>query len=283
MTFNFAQQTVLITGASSGIGNQFATVLAERGAALVLVARRLDRLEALAAELRDTYGATVDVVSADLAAPSAAADLQAVVKRRGIRVTSLINNAGFGTFGPFADEDLARLTDEIAVDITALVGLSHVFLPELRQSNGFLINVASMAAYTPAPRMAVYAASKAFVLSFTEALWAELQGSGVTVFALSPGATSTEFNAVVGTEDATAGAKKRSAAAVVGTALAHLEGRNPGPSVIDGTTNRIGAIFARIPSRRLSVRMMNRLTDPARRSRARVATDGEKYSCQAKC
>ena len=152
------------------------------------------------------------------------------------------------------------------MDITAPVSLSHVFLPDLlKKGNGFLINVASMAAYTPAPRMAVYAAAKAFVLSFTEALWAEMQGSGVTVFALSPGATSTEFNAVVGTEDATAGAKKRTAADVVATALAHLERRNPGPSVIDGATNRIGAAVGRIPSRRMSVRMMNRLTDPARR------------------
>jgi short-subunit dehydrogenase len=266
MTVEYVQQTVLITGASSGIGRQFAAALAQRGAALVLVARRLDRLETLAAELRAAHGATVDVVSADLASPTAAADLHAIVHQRGISVTSLINNAGFGTFGPFADEDLARLSDEIAVDITAPMSLSHLFLPELTKwGNGFLINVASMAAYTPAPRMAVYAAAKAFVLSFTEALWAEMQGSGVTVFALSPGATSTEFNAVVGTEDATAGARKRTPADVVSTALAHLERRSPGPSAIDGTSNRIGAVVSRIPSRRQSVRMMNRLTDPARR------------------
>ena len=268
MTFDYTHQTVLITGASSGIGDQFARDLAQRGAALVLVARRLDRLEALATELRETYDATVDVVSADLTSPSAAADLHAIVEQRGIGVTSLINNAGFGTFGLFADEDLVRLTDEIAVDVTAPVSLSHVFLPGLmEQGNGFLINVASMAAYTPVPRMAVYAAAKAFVLSFTEALWAEVQGSGLTVFALSPGATSTEFNAVVGTDDATAGAKMRTGADVVATALAHLERRNPGPSVIDGATNRIGATVGRIPGRRLSVKTMNRLTDPARRKK----------------
>jgi len=266
MAIDYTRQTVLITGASSGIGRQFAASLAERGAALVLVARRLDRLEALAAELREANGTTVAVISADLASPTAAADLHAAVQQRGISVTSLINNAGFGTFGPFADDDLARLTDEIAVDITAPVSLSHVFLPALsKHGNGFLINVASMAAYAPAPRMAVYAAAKAFVLSFTEALWAEMRGSGVTVFALSPGATSTEFNAVAGTEDATAGARKRTAIDVVTTALTHLDRRNPGPSVIDGAANRIGATVGRIPGRRLTVAMMNRLTDPARR------------------
>lgn len=263
---DYLQQTVLITGASSGIGAQFASELARRGAALVLVARRLDRLETLATELRHTHGATVDVVAADLTSPTIAGDLYAIVEQRGIRVTSLINNAGFGTFGRFADEDLARVSDEIAVDISALVGLSHIFLPDLMmRANGFLINVASMAAYTPTPRMAVYGAAKAFVLSFTEALWAETQGSGVTVFALSPGATSTEFNAVVGTEDATAGATMRTAADVVATALEHLQRRSPGPSVIDGATNRIAASLGRIPSRRLTVRMMSRLTDPARR------------------
>jgi NAD(P)-dependent dehydrogenase (short-subunit alcohol dehydrogenase family) len=98
-----------------------------------------------------------------------------------------------------------------------------------------------MAAYTPTPRMAVYGAAKAFVLSFTESLWIELRGTGVTAFALSPGATSTEFNTVVGTDDATAGARMRTADDVVATALAHLDSRNPGPSVIDGSTNRIGA------------------------------------------
>jgi short-subunit dehydrogenase len=268
MTFDYSSQTVLITGASSGIGKSFATALAGRGSSLVLVARRLDRLTALAAELTQAHGISVDVISADLTSPNAAAELRAITQERGITVTSLINNAGFGTFGTFIEEDLARVRQEIAVDITAPVSLSHVFLPYLRRKgDGFLINVASMAAYTPAPRMAVYAAAKAFVLSFTEALWAELRGSGVTVFALSPGATSTEFNAVVGTEDATAGAKMRTPDDVVATALKHLERSNPGPSVIDGAANRIGATIGRLPSRRISVTMMNRLTDPARRKK----------------
>src|SRR5690606_23074598 len=114
----------------------------------------------------------------------------------------------------------------------------------------FLVNVASMAAYTPTPRMAVYGATKAFVLSFTEALWAELRDTGLTVFALSPGATATEFNAVVGTDDATAGARMRTPEDVVATAVAHLERRNPGPSVIDGRSNRVASLVARHATRR---------------------------------
>ncbi|GAA1815725.1 SDR family oxidoreductase [Agromyces neolithicus] len=223
-------------------------------------------MDSLAAELRLDHGVTVDVLSADLSSPTAAADVRAGIDALGVTVTSLINNAGFGTFGPFANEDPSRLGQEIAVDVTTPVQLTATLLPDLLTArNGLLINVASMAAYTPTPRMAVYGAAKAFVLSFTESLWAELSGSGVTVFALSPGATSTEFNAVVGTEDATAGATPRTPTDVVTTALTHLESKNPGPSVIDGTANKFSATALRLVSRRSTARMMHRMTDPARR------------------
>jgi len=266
MTFSYSSQTVLITGASSGIGLQFAHALAARGSSLVLVARRRDRLDDLAADLRRVHGVTVNVISADLSTPTAAADVKAGVDALGVTITGLINNAGFGTFGPFTEEDPDRLAQEIAVDVTTPVQLTAAFLPDLLDAgNGLLINVASMAAYTPTPRMAVYGAAKAFVLSFTESLWAELSGTGVTVFALSPGATSTEFNAVVGTDDATAGATSRTPTDVVTTALTHLESRNPGPSVIDGASNRFSAVALRLVGRRSTARMMFRLTDPARR------------------
>ncbi|WP_230009623.1 SDR family oxidoreductase, partial [Microbacterium sp. Bi128] len=210
MPYSYSSQTVLLTGASAGIGMQFARALAARGASLVLVARRQDRLDTLADELRRDHGVTVDVLAADLSSPTAGADLKARVDALGVTVTSVINNAGFGTFGPFIDEDPTLLEQEIAVDVVTPVQLTFAFLPDLLASGkGFLINVASMAAYTPTPRMAVYGAAKAFVLSFTESLWAELRDTGVTVFALSPGATSTEFNTVVGTDDATAGATPR--------------------------------------------------------------------------
>ncbi|MFI1463237.1 SDR family NAD(P)-dependent oxidoreductase [Nocardia carnea] len=266
MSIAYSGQTVLITGASSGIGQEFARALAARGAAVVLVARRSDRLEGLAAELRSAHNAVVEVISYDLASPSAGPDLRAAVAERNMRITSLINNAGFGTFGNFRDEDPERLAQEVAVDVSAPVQLSSAFLPDLvAAGNGFLINVASMAAYAPTPRMAVYGASKAFVLNFTEALWAELRGSGVAVFALSPGATDTEFNAVVGTDDATAGARMRSAAEVVATALAHLDRRSPGPSVVDGVSNRFAAAMSRLLGRRTAVVLMDRLSDPSRR------------------
>lgn len=268
MTFDHSTQTVLITGASSGIGRRFASALAARGSSLVLVARRADRLQEIATELRQAHGTTVHVVPFDLASPTVGADLHAAVTDQGVRVTSVINNAGFATFGTFAEQDLERLAREIAVDVAAPVQLSSAFLPDLLAANhGYLINVASMAGYVPAPRMAVYGAAKAFVLSFTEALWAETRGSGVTVFALSPGATSTEFNSVVGTQDATAGARMRTPDDVVATALTHLDRRRPGPSVVDGRSNRASAVVGRLLGRRSAVVLMDRVTDPSRRRR----------------
>jgi len=263
---DFASQTVLVTGASSGIGREFAHALARRGSSLVLVARRVDRLRELADSLSARHSVRVVPLAADLARPDTPARLHAELAAQGVRVTSLVNAAGFGTWGPFLEEDLERVEEEIAVDVTAPVRLARTFLPDLvRAGHGFLVNVASMAAYTPTPRMAVYGATKAFVLSFTEALWAELRDTGLTVFALSPGATATEFNAVVGTDDATAGARMRTPEDVVATAVAHLERRNPGPSVIDGRSNRVASLVARHATRRQVVTIMHRITDPARR------------------
>jgi short-subunit dehydrogenase len=143
------------------------------------------------------------------------------------------------------------------------VQICSAFLPDLiAAGEGFVINVASMSAYAPTPRMAVYGAAKAFVLSFTEALWAETRHTEVTVFAPSPGATSTEFNAVVGTDDATARARMRTPEDVAETALTHLNRRDPGPSVVDGAGNRLGALLTRLPSRRRAAVIMHRVTDP---------------------
>ena len=269
LSYSFAMtyetQTTIITGASSGIGAAFARALAARGSNLILVARRIDRLRGLAAELEAAHGVTATPIQLDLTSPTAGVDLRSAVAAAGMRATSLINNAGFGTFGPFLDEDPSRLAQEIAVDIAAPVQLSAAFLPDIIESgDGYLINVASMAGYTPVPRMAVYGAAKAFVLSFTEALWAELRGTGIRVIVLSPGATATEFNDVVGTEDATAGARKRTPDDVVATALRHLDKRNAGPSVIDGPSNRAASVIGRVVSRRAMVTMMERLTRPER-------------------
>nr|BFF20342.1 hypothetical protein GCM10025730_38630 [Promicromonospora thailandica] len=236
MAIDYSTQTVLLTGASSGIGRALATELAARGADLVLVARRADRLEALAAELRTRHRTAVTVVPFDLSGARVGADLKAAVDGHGVVVTSLVNNAGFGTWGRFRDEDPERLAREIAVDVSAPVQIAHAFLPDLLAAgNGFLINVASMAAYAPSPRMAVYSATKAFVLHFTEALWAELRHTGLTVFALSPGATSTEFNDVVGTEEATAGARKRTP---------RTSSRRPSPTSTPATRARASSTAA---------------------------------------
>ncbi|MBV9882511.1 MAG: SDR family oxidoreductase [Sphingomonadaceae bacterium] len=183
----------LITGASAGLGAEFARQCAARGEALVLVARRRDRLEALAAEL----GGAPHILVADLAREGAAASLLAEMEAEGLSVGTLINNAGFGLAGKFADRPVARLSEMIDLNVRTLVELCHLVLPAMRaRGEGAILNVASTAAFQPGPNMAVYYASKAFVLSFTEALHHELKGTGIRVSALCPGPTATEFGEV---------------------------------------------------------------------------------------
>ncbi|MGW0251910.1 SDR family NAD(P)-dependent oxidoreductase [Nocardia goodfellowii] len=266
MTIDYHAQTVLLTGASSGIGAAFARTLAARGANLVLVARRADRLTALADELRRTTDVRLDVIPSDLAREGVAGELQQAVTERGIRITGLINNAAFGSFAPFIELDPDHLSAEIAVDALAPVQLTAAFLPGMVDAgHGFVINLASVSAYLPSPRMAVYSATKAFTLSFTESLWAELRGTGVTVFAVCPGATATDFTTAMGPEAAvlTAG-KVRRPDDVVATALQHLDRRDPGPIVIDGRANQLGVLASRLLSRRRNALTMARVFDPAR-------------------
>ena len=191
--------TTLITGASAGIGRELAKLAAQDKRDLVLVARRRDRLEALAAELRAGQGVTVTVIAADLGQPQAAQAIFAQVEAAGLELACLMNNAGFGTVGPFAETDRARQLEMIDVNIRALVELTHLCLPGmLARKQGQILNVASVAGFVPGPYMATYYASKAFVLSFTEALATELRGSGVTATASCPGPTATEFGDVAG-------------------------------------------------------------------------------------
>ncbi|MDG4798012.1 SDR family oxidoreductase [Micromonospora sp. WMMD1082] len=249
-SLDYRSQTVLVTGASSGIGAEFARQLAARGANAVLVARRQDRLDALATELTHRHHVKATAIALDLTTPNIGSLLDREVTRRGIEITSVVNNAGFATHGLFHEEHLDRLTAEIALDVTSVVEISHRFIERLRRrGDGFLINVASMAAYQANPTMAVYGATKAFVLNFTEALWYESRGTGLRVLALSPGATQTEFFDVAGS-GADGGARRMSAADVVSTALAALDRRNPPPSVIAGRVNRAAAAGSRLISRR---------------------------------
>lgn len=189
----------LVTGASSGIGAAFARALRARGEKLILVARRADRLRSLSQELGGEEMAAV--LPFDLGVAGCGGRLEAAVRQRGLAVDLLVNNAGFGDTGHFSREDPARLAGMVDLNARAVVELSRAFLPGmLARKRGRIINVASTAAFQPCPFFAVYAASKAFVLAFTEALHEELAGTGVTVQVLCPGLTTTEFQEVAHTE-----------------------------------------------------------------------------------
>ncbi|WP_110851726.1 SDR family NAD(P)-dependent oxidoreductase [Georgenia satyanarayanai] len=252
-------QTVLVTGASAGIGAELARQLAARGAGLVLVARRAERLEALAGELRRAHEVPVTTLAMDLARPGVGQALRGELADRGVEVTGVVNNAGFANHGLFHEEALTDLMREIALDVSAVVEISHAFLPDLRRhGHGFLLNVASMAAYQGNPTMAVYGAAKAFVLSLTEALWYEARGSGVRVLAVSPGATQTEFFDVAG-DAADGGGRRMTASEVVATSLRALERRNPPPGVVVGRANRLSAAAVRALGRRRATEVVGRL------------------------
>jgi len=189
----------LITGASAGLGLEYAKLFAADGHDLILVARRRDRLEALAKELTQGRSIQVAVIDLDLSAPDGAAKVIAEVKRLGRSIDFLVNNAGFGTTGAFSELPVERELEEIRLNVAALVELTQAFLPEmLARKSGRILNIGSTAGFQPGPFMAVYYASKAFVNSFTEALWYELKGTGVTATVSCPGATATEFAQVSG-------------------------------------------------------------------------------------
>jgi uncharacterized protein len=259
VSLDYRGTTVLITGASSGLGAEFAAQLAARGADLILVARRADRLEALKTDLEARYGVTATVLAADLSAPGAASDLASRVKKLQLPVHSLINNAGFGSHNRFEDENADNIHQEVALNVAAVVDVTKEFYPELlRHGKGVLINLASTAAFQPIPRMAIYGATKAFVLSFTEALWFEARSTGLKVIALCPGATETEFFDVAGPEARTG--RVQTSTTVVRTALRALDRRNPPPSVVTGFTNVAATIAERIMPRRVLVNAVGRLT-----------------------
>lgn len=186
-------KTALITGASSGIGATLARKLAQGGCHLVLTARRVERLEALAQELRQ-YNIQVDVIPCDLSRPGAPRQLIGQIGARGRAIDFLVNNAGFGMSGEFADGDADAISRMLQVNVIALVELTHAVLPSMRRrGSGDILLVASMAGFMSLPLLGLYAASKALVLHFGEALAYELRPSGIRVTILCPGPTSTEF------------------------------------------------------------------------------------------
>ncbi len=192
MTNNNAK-TALITGASSGIGKALASEFAKDGYNLVLAARGVAKMQAVADEIQKRYKVKVAVIGADLESNDGATRLHADIKARGITLSVLVNNAGYGTFGEFKQSALAPELAMMQLNMNTVVSLSKLFLPDLIATRGKLLNTASTAAFQPGPYMAVYYATKAFVLSFSEAIAAELEGTGVTVTALCPGPTASGF------------------------------------------------------------------------------------------
>jgi uncharacterized protein len=194
--------TVLVTGASSGIGAELARLLAARGHHLVLVARRRERLDELATELRARHGVEVEVHECDLADDAARAGLIDALQGGPKRIAGLCNNAGYGTFGKFWELPREVEADMVRLNVLALVELTHAFLPAMvERGSGAILEVGSLAGYQPLPTNATYAATKAFVQSFSEAVSAELSGTGVSLTVLCPGPVATEFGEVAGVGD----------------------------------------------------------------------------------
>ncbi|MCX7592176.1 MAG: SDR family oxidoreductase [Fischerella sp.] len=186
--------TALITGASAGIGKAFAEELAARNTNLVLVARSEEKLNELAKQLREKYHIRVDVIVKDLTEPGATSAIFDFTKEQELTIDLLINNAGFGDYGDFAEADEERQIKMVQLNVLALVDLTHKFLYLMRQRrSGSIINISSVAAFQPIPYLSVYAASKAFVRSFSEALWAENRHYGIRVLVSCPGPTETNF------------------------------------------------------------------------------------------
>jgi uncharacterized protein len=253
--WSYRGRRALVTGASAGIGEAFAGTLAARGMDLVLAARREERLREMAERLTREHGIACEVVAVDLAEDGAPERLWQAAMAGG-PIHLLVNNAGVGAQGPFAEVPLERQRTMIRLNVEAVVELTHLALGEMRPlGSGGIINVSSIASFLPLPHLAVYAASKAFVQTFTEAVWAEARKEGVRVVALAPGRTPTEFQAVAGTGKVTMrtfGA--RTPAAVAEAGLVALEGGKE--AVVPGLANRLIAGIPRLLPRKWIARVV---------------------------
>jgi short-subunit dehydrogenase len=250
--WEYAGRWALVTGASSGIGEAFARRLARLHMRLALSARREERLRDLAAELRRAHGTETVVIPADLGKPGAAGVLW-LEATDGREVHLLVNNAGFGLKGRFDGLSLERQAEMVRLNCTALMELTHLALPGMRaRGAGAIVNVASVAAFQPIPDMAVYAASKAFVLSLTQAVAEEQRGSGVRVMALCPGPVATGFQEVAGTQVSGRTPGIMESDEVVAATLRALEAG--GDTVVPGALNRLGTVAGRMLPRSIVVR-----------------------------
>jgi hypothetical protein len=242
-----AMQTVLVTGATRGIGWELAELFAARGYNLVVTGRDADRLHQL--KVKHSGSISVETIVADLSSPSGVTVVIDKVKRAGISIDILVNNAGFGDHGVFAEADLGKQLAMIQVNIASLVSLTRAILPDmLRRKSGRILNVASTAAFVPGPLMSIYYATKAFVLSFSQAVAFEVRDSGVTVSALCPGATRTDFDATAGTSGIRLVKSGIMEARVV--AEAGIRGLMAGKRVIvPGVRNKVSAFASRLAPR----------------------------------
>lgn len=250
-----APKTALITGASSGIGRALAGCFAADGWNLVLAARGVAAMEALAADLTKRHGITATVIAADLSSAEGARGLHAEVERRGLALDALVANAGAGTYGDVRDGDLAKDVAMIQLNVTAVVVLARLFLPGLLARRGKILVTASTAAFQPCPHMAIYGATKAFVLSYCEALAEELSGTGVTVTALCPGPTATGFFDVADMKQSALVKGKRLPTSEEVAAVGYrdmLKGRRV---VVPGVMNRLFAESVRFAPRRVVTMM----------------------------
>lgn len=249
-------KTALITGASSGLGLEFAKIFAEAEYNLVIVARSKEKLE----EFADTFPDTeIKVMAKDLSKPGAAAEIARELERLGIQVDVLINNAGFGLMGSFEKLPIEKQTEMIQLNITSLTELTHSFLPQMvARSSGKVLNVASTAAFQPGPMMAVYFATKAYVLSFSEALAEELSGTNVTVTTLCPGATRTNFGTVANVENTKLFSQAMPAEEVAKEAVKGLlMGKRV---VVTGNLNKAGVIASKFLPRSTAAKLAKSFT-----------------------
>lgn len=255
------QRIAVVTGASSGIGEALARAMAARGTHVVLAARSAARLEAVAQGIRLAGGAAT-VLPTDLARPDAARRLHDEVTRLGLEVDTLVNNAGFGYHGSFASEPPEHLHGQLQVNVVALVELTHRFVPSLLARRGTVLNLASTVAFQPAPFMSVYGATKSFVLSFSEALWAEYRAQGLHVAAVCPGPVDTPFIDAAGPETRSTAVFRHTLSIdqVVRECLAAMGSARP--TRIVGLRNRLMAQSSRLSPRELTVRVGARLLRP---------------------
>ena len=260
-----ATPTAIVTGASAGIGWHLARLLAADGYGLVLVARRRERLERLAEELAAEFGAEARVVARDLSRPAAAEALLEELGPDAARVEVLVNNAGFGTLGPFAETPLAHTDAMLELNVGALIRLTRLLLPfMLERGRGRILNVASTAGFQPGPLMSAYYASKAYVLNFSIGLGEELRGTGVSVTCLCPGPTRTEFQQVAEIEDS----RLMTFQPVMGAeavARAGHRGLMRGRSlVVPGLWNRLVQLNSRLWPRSWNARLVKAIHAPRR-------------------